>query len=594
MTDTSQISKSNNTRHILHKDGDTMDIISSILWADSQPAHAHDTKKFAPQFIRSTTPETLQAVWRFVKSNIKYVLDPLGEQYIKAPSRTWSDRFADCKSRSLFITSILKNLRIPYTYRFASYSGGYPYQHVYVVVKPSTDPSSWFILDPDMPRFNVQKQIPNNYFKDYDMSKIEYLAGLPKPKRIIKKIKSKRGKLRMYLPLHKMKDTDIELAIRKQREEINHAIIEGIGGIGCPHAEKVQDRIDAYEDIIEVRKSKMSEDDQIAAIHGIVDDYFDGKYDVSSVVAGIGDIGKKKAARQQKKAERKAERKAVNQKVKDAKKSGDKGALKAAKKGRRQFVKKKITAGLKKVGKGILKAATFAQRLALKGVIEIMLPKIAPLFLYLFIKDQAIIDKLPAKARKKRKTSEKLARFITKSIGMKEDHMMGIIRNGIMKRYKKSPEALLSKSLGTGVNGIGDIGYVQIIAMALKIIGKIFKLLKGKKNKDDGDLEGELKENGEPDLLQDFADATENTKKELASAIMKQEVTTAMKAATDPGYSAPSSEAAQDEDGDGSKSPESSASIDTGEAKKEIETGDTSAPADEAPKPLNSRKSQVC
>jgi hypothetical protein len=495
----------------MHHDGNTNDIIKCVLWADNQKEHKEDLKKFAPQLKRGSTLDTCYAVWKFVKYNINYVLDPLGEQYIKSPSKTWADKFADCKSRSIFITSLLKNLNIPYAYRFASYTGAYPYTHVYVVAKPSAGVQ--YILDPDMGNFNIEK--PTTYFKDYNMSKIEYLAGIGENG-------EREGRLTLYKPVNEMTDLDMDLAIRKQREEINKNIIESVSGIGCPHAEKVQDRIDAYNDIIEVRSSTLSVPEQINSIGMIIDQFDEGKYDVSKQVSGIGNIGSRKSVRKAKKAERKAERKAVTQRVKAARKSGNKQELKAAKKGRRQFIKKKITSNLKKAGKGLLKVATAPQRLAVKGILEATLPKMAPLFIYLFIKDQNIINKMPEKARRQRKVAERFAKFITNNIGMKESHFMGIVRNGIMKRYKTSPEQVLSKSLKMNINGIGDIGYVQIIAVAVKILGKIIKLFKGKKNKEAGDLEKDLKEAGEPDLQNDFASASEEEKEELSKEILKQ------------------------------------------------------------------------
>lgn len=512
------ISAPKNTRRVVYKDGNTMDIIATIIWADKYAPL--DTKKFAQELKGKSIQESAYNVWKWVKTNIHYILDPVGEQYIKAPAKTNQDGFADCKSRSLFMASLLKNLGIPYAYRFASYSGGYPYTHVYVVAKPSANLN--YILDPDMPQFNMQK--PTTYFKDYNMSRIEYLAGIGANG-------EREGKLTLHLPADQMTELDMDLAIRKQREEINKSILENISGIGCPHAEKVQDRIDAYKDIIEVRSNpKLSEEEKVAGIGEIIEDYDRGAYHTSKAIAGIGNLADKRGMRAAYLQKMRAQRKARVIAGIGKKKSG-----KPKKKG---GLLKKVGAGLKKVGKGLLKVATVTQRLAIKGVLEVALPKMAPMFIYLFIKDPAIIAKLPEKARKKRKTSERLAKFIVKGIGMKEDHFMGIIRNGIMKRYHKSPEALLSKSLGQSINGIGAIGFVQFIPMALGLITKIMKLFK-KPAGEDGNLAQDLQESGEPDLDKDFAGSSESEKKELGRSIMKQEVSPSQTAASDGSYSAP-------------------------------------------------------
>ena len=94
---------------IMHRDGDTQDIINTVLYADKRPEHRTDTKELAKSLKGKTDLETAYNVWKFVKTNIKYILDPIGEQYIKAPNKTLSDGFGDCKSRSVLITSLLSN-----------------------------------------------------------------------------------------------------------------------------------------------------------------------------------------------------------------------------------------------------------------------------------------------------------------------------------------------------------------------------------------------------------------------------------------------------------------------------------------------------
>ena len=51
----------------------------------------------------------------------------------------------------------------------------------------------------------------------------------------------------------------------------------------------------------------------------------------------------------------------------------------------------------------------------------------------------------------------KLAAFICNGIGMKERHLMGIVRNGIMKRYKKSPEEVLKQMKSSATSGLGQL-----------------------------------------------------------------------------------------------------------------------------------------
>lgn len=506
------IAKALNTRRVVHKDGDTQDIINTILWADKQESTFKDTASFAPSLKGTTDKDSAYNVWLWVKRNIKYILDPQGIQWVKSPARTFSDGFADCKSRSIFIASLLRNLGIQYRYRFVSYSPHPVYTHVYVVAIIN---GQTYVLDPDMPGFNVEK--PYRFKIDY-MSKIEYLAGPGDKKRNFMRF-------RMHKAPHKMTDFDMSLAIRKQRDQIMKNKLMKKFGIGCPGAEKLQDRIDAMSDIIEVQSNPdLSKEEKLNEIAGIMEDVEAGEYNVSSSLAGIGDIGKRSAKRQEKKDQRKAKR---EQRKKEGKTFGQK--LKKA--------GKTVVKAAAKAAKTIVKAATIPQRLAAKGILEITLPKIAPFFIYLFIKDKAIVSKMPEKARRKRKTAEKLAKFIIKGIGMKEAHFMGLVRNGIQKRYGKSPEAVLSDALKMKVSGIGALPLIPII---LGLLPKILKLFKGNKAEAD-DIAAGLKD-GEPDIGLDFGAVTDTVRKVFAKKVKTQK-------------SRPPAEEAADDDGTGQDIP---------------------------------------
>jgi len=90
-----------------------------------------DTSEFATYF--SPTRSGLRDIWSFVKSNITYQEDPPKMEAIKSPAMLWDIRVGDCKSFTLFTASILKNLGVPYRYRFAQYRGHRYPTHVYLV-----------------------------------------------------------------------------------------------------------------------------------------------------------------------------------------------------------------------------------------------------------------------------------------------------------------------------------------------------------------------------------------------------------------------------------------------------------------------------
>lgn len=124
------VKKSPQWEIVRHKDGDTADIIETILYADSKSGG------FILPGVQclegSSEYKTLGNVWSFVKSNLRYRADRPGYEKIKSPGALFATGFGDCKSFSVAIGAILSELGIPYRYRFAAYDKG-EFTHVYVV-----------------------------------------------------------------------------------------------------------------------------------------------------------------------------------------------------------------------------------------------------------------------------------------------------------------------------------------------------------------------------------------------------------------------------------------------------------------------------
>ncbi len=438
-------------------DGDTQDIIKAILAANR--TCAADTKLFARQLIGKTTEQTIRNVWAFVKDNIKYVLDPIGEQFIKTPARTWLDGFADCKSRSIFQASLLQNLGIPFAYRFASYDPRGTYTHVYIVAKPK---GGHYVSDPDMPDFNTEKKAAATLDKNIVMSNVYTLSGV-----------GSDLDFEHHKAIGDMHDFDYDLAITKHRDKIEKALVERDRGVGSIKSERYQDRIDMVDSMIDVSKDdSLTGDEKTRAIGTILEMVDKGHFDTSDAVSGIGDIRERSCVRKQHHDKR------LNH-VKTLVKGGYKpyvGKLKL-----KNIVKKAASsfkAVNKKIFKVIKKAALTPLQLPFKASLEVLLPKVAPFFLYLFIKNQSTINNLPEKVKKKRRKQEKIAKLITGAVGMKEDHFMGLLRNGITKHYGKSPETVLSAMVKGPIAGIGIID--DIIKAVFAIIKQLAKLFKKK------------------------------------------------------------------------------------------------------------------
>lgn len=477
------IPPASNTVRLVHGMGNTQDIIQQILTADQR--YRNQLAGFAHHLRGSDTLQTLRNVWQFVKDNIQYRIDPLGEQFVKAPAKTWADRYADCKSMSLFIGALLHNLRLPYAYRFVSYDSTRMYTHVYVVTNWQ---GNTIILDAVMPAFDQEK--PFKHKKDYPMSKIYDVAGNTR----------RPGRLTISKPIDQLTEGEMDLFLARQTLEIQKEIAERKRGIGSLKSEAYQDAIDVINDAID-----NIQDDVMIGI--IAEDAERGAYSLRYQLDGIGDIGAKNTKRQQKKEERKQKQ---VQKKEEKKKSPAPGQQKPKTK-----VGKFLNNAVKKTAKAVTKVATAPARIAAKGILEVLLPKSAPFFLYLFINDASLLAKVPEKVRAKRKKAEKVANFIVNGIGMKREHFMQIVRNGITKRFGKSPESVITDSMRGKISGIGAVP-IEAFQTILEIIQKIGALFK--KKDDTG-----VTEQDAPDPESDFGTLTDTQMTSLTTGLKQQE-----------------------------------------------------------------------
>jgi len=132
----------------------------------------HHTKKIAEQLKAKTLNETCSNVWHFVYRHIAYKKDADGYEQIRSPARAWHDRFkgVDCDCYSVFISSILSNMKIPHTLRITKYHRDY-FQHIYPIV-PSQN--GYITIDCVTDKFDYE--VPFSEKKDYPMD-LQYLNG---------------------------------------------------------------------------------------------------------------------------------------------------------------------------------------------------------------------------------------------------------------------------------------------------------------------------------------------------------------------------------------------------------------------------------
>ena len=164
------INAANNQQVVINSNGATFDIIREIIEVDKTAYK--DTLRFAPQLKGYNLKDTCKNIWEFVHNNITYKEDPNGYQFIKTPASLWSTKTGDCKSFAIFVGSILKNLNIPYLYRFVSFDNG-NYTHVYIVVPTGQQE---IIIDTTIKYFNTETQFKTK--KEIPMTKIIKVSGV--------------------------------------------------------------------------------------------------------------------------------------------------------------------------------------------------------------------------------------------------------------------------------------------------------------------------------------------------------------------------------------------------------------------------------
>ncbi|NJO91150.1 MAG: hypothetical protein HC831_20915 [Chloroflexia bacterium] len=89
-------------------------------------------------------------------------------EQLRRPNRSWADRKTgiDCGCFSIFVSSILTNLKVPHLFRIAKYTQDV-YQHVYVIV-PVAGANKYHTIDCVLSQFDYEK--PYKQQKDFNMS----------------------------------------------------------------------------------------------------------------------------------------------------------------------------------------------------------------------------------------------------------------------------------------------------------------------------------------------------------------------------------------------------------------------------------------
>lgn len=162
---------------IIIKDGEVSDTVE--LMEKVVHKYLTDTARIAPVLRRKTIEETCKSIYDFVYNNIQYKLDKRGLEQLRRPARSWAERRTgvDCDCMSIFISSILTNLKIPHSFRITRYSADH-WQHVYVIVPDNR--GGYINIDAVVSPYGYEKPFTDKM--DYTMSlngiNVAVLSGL--------------------------------------------------------------------------------------------------------------------------------------------------------------------------------------------------------------------------------------------------------------------------------------------------------------------------------------------------------------------------------------------------------------------------------
>jgi len=157
-----------NFKKVLIEDQNTNDIIQGIL--DNHNNYEKEYDKISEMFVDDNEVETGKNIFKFLKDNVPYYVEPIEKQTLRSPSAILSMKDnngqvlgADCKSFSSFILGVYDSLnrkgifKVPLAYRFASYRyDTREPQHVFAVLYPGTKNEVW--VDPVLNKFDQRKE----------------------------------------------------------------------------------------------------------------------------------------------------------------------------------------------------------------------------------------------------------------------------------------------------------------------------------------------------------------------------------------------------------------------------------------------------
>ena len=419
---------------------DIIELTQEVIRTDTD-----DTDRFAkhlPKNIRG-----LKELFDFVDQNFEYSEDPDFNQWVQTPSYLWYTKKGDCKSYTVFISSVLSNMGMPHLIRYVSY-GGPKYTHVFpvAILGGREIPLDVVWKKQSGGPFGRQKRFTKK--KDFKMNGLYKLGNTyNSPEAIIGQINSSIEEMEALM-------ADIPDSI----------VDEGPGDVTRMTSGELDRHI--WTDRYKIYADQEQNPDK-------ADQYRDAARALEQgSIAGIGSLKNDPLGNQVQ---------AI--------------LMKTAQDTKRAFEPYKIQipnpvqAGLqggffKKVGNFLKKAVKTIGELhkkLLNWVFKGVGKKMGPYFIFMFLKKNVIKSK---EIKRRRAEQEKTFDWLAKTGKFDKEKLMGLAKNGIKEDTGKSVEDIVKEGKVPSIAGWGAIIQVVIKAIGwlVKIIGKVVGLFKKKKS----------------------------------------------------------------------------------------------------------------
>lgn len=179
-TISSLLPRTNLNRVVLVDEQDVDDIIDAVETRHQKYAANYD--KISQLFWKGSAHKTAEALFNFLKANVKYKIESDKDQTVRSPEALIAMGYGDCKHYAAFITGVLASLRRkgypigPVMYRFSGYNPlADDLHHVFAVLKDGNQ-EVW--IDPVLNTFNDKKQY--SYYQNSTVGHmLSEISGIP-------------------------------------------------------------------------------------------------------------------------------------------------------------------------------------------------------------------------------------------------------------------------------------------------------------------------------------------------------------------------------------------------------------------------------